>query len=109
MEILYAGLWGTICEDFYIPFDLTSADVICRQLGYPGALRVAGYYEFGRGTGQVWLSNLICTGNETSLEQCSHSGFGSHDCSIFSLDVAVECQGTLTTKNVIIKIILTQL
>ena len=106
VEIFYAGLWGTICEDFFSPIDLRSADVICRQLGYPGALRVARYNEFGRGTGQVWLTNLQCTGNETLLEQCSHSGFGSINCYFFSQDIGVECQGMLLKHSYAIMLLL---
>ena len=89
VEILYAGLWGTICGDYGL--DLSSADVICRQLGYPGALRVAQYLEFGEGTGQIWLTYLDCTGSELTLEQCFHSGFGIDSC-LFE-DVGVECLG----------------
>jgi deleted-in-malignant-brain-tumors protein 1 len=30
----------------------------------------------GRGKGKVWLNNMGCTGTETSLESCSHGGWG---------------------------------
>ena len=91
VEVLYAGIWGTVCDDF---FDLAGANVVCRQLGYPGALRVANFLEFGRGTGQIWLDDVRCTGNETSLEQCPTRAIGSHNCFHFE-DVGVEC----TRKN----------
>lgn len=84
VEILYAGLWGTICRSS--GFDLANANVICRQLGYPGVLQVASYSQ---GIGQIWLKKLDCIGNESSLEQCSHSGFGTRSC--FFRDVGVEC------------------
>ena len=92
MEILYAGLWGVICDPF--GFDLASADVICRQLGYPGALRVANIFEFFTTTDHVWLTNLDCAGNESTLEDCPHSGFGT-DSSCFYDEVGVECTGML--------------
>lgn len=92
VEILYAGLWGTICGDF--GFDLSSANVICRQLGYPGAVRVARYLEFDEGDGQIWLTYLDCTGSEPTLEQCFHSGFGTGSC-LFE-DIGVECLGLFT-------------
>ena len=89
VEILYAGLWGAICGGFF-GFDLAAANVICRQLGYPNAMRVA--QEFGSGTGQIWLKYLNCRGNETSLEQCTHSQFGTGSC-YFQLDIGIECRG----------------
>ena len=93
MEILYAGLWGVICDTF--GFDLASANVICRQLGYPGALRVADFYEFYENTGHIWLTNIDCTGNESTVADCPHSGFGGdRDYCIFG-QAGVECIGTL--------------
>ena len=93
VEILYAGLWGAICLGF--GFDLANANVICRQLGYPGALRVAGYFEFGAGSGQIWLTDLHCSGNETSLDECPNGGFGNGECYFINDDVGIECIGTL--------------
>ena len=93
MEILYAGLWGGICLGFR--FDLGSANVICRQLDYPGAVRVGQYLEFGAGTGQIWLRELYCTGTENSLEECPSSGFGTGECYFQGDDVGIECMGML--------------
>ena len=45
---------------------------------------------YGSGSGQIWLSNLKCTGSEMSLGQCKHDGWGVHNCS-HDEDVAIIC------------------
>ena len=87
IEIQYNGLWGTICER---NFDLNSANVACRSLGFIAALCLVSTIRSG--TGPIWLNNVRCLGNETSLEQCPHDGFGNHNC-YHSLDIGVECIG----------------
>lgn len=89
VEVLYAGIWGTVCNDF---FNLTAANIVCRQLGFPGALRVADDEEFGAGTNQIWLDDIKCIGNESSILQCSNNGFGIHNCQ-HTKDVGVACIG----------------
>ena len=85
--ILYAGVWGAICNDL---FNLSAANVVCRQLGYPGAVRVASY---GLGSSQIWLDDVQCIGNETSIVDCSHNGFNIYDCNFNTDQVGVECIG----------------
>ena len=83
---VYYGQWGTVCDDY---FDINDANVVCRELGYPGA---AQYRHFGRSSGPIWLDDLACTGTETSLHYCSHNGVGNHDCGHHQ-DVGVVCSG----------------
>ena len=87
IEILYYGIWSTICDT---NFDLDSANVACRRLGLSGAARVLRYIVGG--SGQIWLDNVRCVGNETGLEHCLHNGFGdiSRYCDHRD-DVGVEC------------------
>lgn len=71
VEVQYSGTWGTICG---YSWDLQDADVVCRQLGYDGALSAPIRLEFVESP--VWLNRMQCEGNETSVSQCSHSGWG---------------------------------
>ena len=80
-------MWGTICER---NFDINSANVACRSLGFIAAVRLVSTIRAG--TGQIWLNNVRCLGNETSLEQCPHDGLGNHNCYHY-LDIGVECIG----------------
>uniref|UniRef100_A0A669BF18 SRCR domain-containing protein n=1 Tax=Oreochromis niloticus TaxID=8128 RepID=A0A669BF18_ORENI len=87
VEIYHNNSWGTVCDDGW---DLNDAEVVCRQLNCGSALEVPPSANFGAGTGQIWLDNVTCSGNESSLTECQHSGFGSNTCE-HGQDAAVIC------------------
>ena len=67
VEVYLNGEWGTVCDDFW---SLEDAEVVCRQLGFPGAvtwLRAAG---FGEGEGRIHLDDVECVGDETDILDC---------------------------------------
>lgn len=72
VELLYLGVWGTISQT---NFSKPAADVICRQLGFTSSLASFDYGAFGPGGGPVWLSGLMCTGNESNIGSCGMKGF----------------------------------
>ncbi|XP_071955475.1 scavenger receptor cysteine-rich domain-containing protein DMBT1-like [Antedon mediterranea] len=87
VEILYNGVWGTVCDDDWGTED---GRVICKQLGYSGAVRVTAKAFWGEGTGPIHLDNVECNGDETSIIDCSHAGLGIENC-VHSEDAGVEC------------------
>ena len=86
--MLHSGTWGTICSDLW---DLQDAEVVCRQLGFDGALAAPRYAAFGEGIGQIWLDDVRCVGNEKYISQCGHNGWGIHNCR-HSSDASVHCK-----------------
>ena len=90
----YNGVWGTVCDNGWT---LNAAQVVCRELSFGPAIfaRIDSYY--GKGNGQIWLDNVTCVGDESSIKQCEHLGWGIHNCD-HSDDAGVQCspEGILT-------------
>lgn len=87
VEVFYRGIWGTVCDD---DWDLKDATVVCRELGFSGAIRAYSRATFGQGSGPIWMDDVQCDGQENSLTECRHQGWGEENCG-HSEDAGVKC------------------
>ena len=83
--------WGTVCSD---RFENKEALVICKMLGHQHGITRSSRYGskayFGRGTGHIFIDELNCIGNETSILDCPYNGWGQHNCG-HEKDAGVKC------------------
>ncbi|XP_053387248.1 deleted in malignant brain tumors 1 protein-like [Mercenaria mercenaria] len=88
VEVKVGGEWGTVCED---GFGRTDALVVCRMLGfnisYSNVLYLGTAY-FGPGSGQIFVDELACSGDEYHLNECYY--IPEHNCGHYD-DVSVIC------------------
>ncbi|XP_017567473.1 galectin-3-binding protein A [Pygocentrus nattereri] len=88
VELYHDGQWGTVCDDNW---EIAQALVVCRQLGFPGAVSATAGGANGEGSGPIWLDDVSCTGSESSLSTCHFKGWGVTDCS-HKEDAGVVCE-----------------
>ena len=107
VEICRGNSYGSVCDDRW---DLADATVVCKQLGFNGIeiqcnidgcinIKISlvasdvvafGRAYFGEGSGDIFLDELACTGNEQRLSVCATDP--SHDCT-HAEDAGVRCGG----------------
>jgi hypothetical protein len=92
VEVYHNGQWGTICDDGW---DITDANLVCRQLGLLPAISAEGSARFGQGSGPIMMDDVNCNGRESSVSLCAFGGWEIHDCG-HSEDAGVVC-GTPTS------------
>ena len=86
VEVFYHGVWGRVCDDYW---DHGGARVVCRQLGYDSG--VALYWNNQTGNmGSIRLKDVLCSGSESNLLQCSHTGWSVQNCAQHR-DAGVDC------------------
>ena len=87
LEILHAGAWGTVCYSRFTAAE--DGKVVCAQLGYGTALSAGASSRrgYGVGTGEAWMDNVACTGDEARLIDCP----ATPGCASPSYAAYVEC------------------
>ncbi|KAM9070658.1 lysyl oxidase homolog 4 [Sarcophilus harrisii] len=87
VEVLMNGQWGTVCDRRW---NLLSASVLCRQLGYGSAREALFGAQLGQGLGPIHLSEVRCRGYERLLSDCPALDASQSGCQ-HGNDAAVRC------------------
>nr|XP_046228271.1 deleted in malignant brain tumors 1 protein-like [Scatophagus argus]XP_046228272.1 deleted in malignant brain tumors 1 protein-like [Scatophagus argus] len=95
VEVLHDGQWGTVCDD---EWDIRDAQVVCRAMDCGTAQTAKSSAFFGQGQGDIWLDDVGCVGNETSLLHCRHLSLGENNCG-HGEDAGVVCSATIRLIN----------
>ncbi|KAJ8246195.1 hypothetical protein GJAV_G00264760 [Gymnothorax javanicus] len=86
---VYHGEWGAVCDDRW---GMNEAEVVCRQLGCGSAVTNASFTHEESSSPDL-LGEVACSGKESSLFQCQHSGFGRRNCEDHE-DAGVVCSAS---------------
>uniref|UniRef100_A0A8C5QE63 protein-lysine 6-oxidase n=1 Tax=Leptobrachium leishanense TaxID=445787 RepID=A0A8C5QE63_9ANUR len=87
VEVLRNGKWGTVCDD---KWNLVSASVVCRELGYGSAKEAVFGAQLGQGLGPIHMNEVLCTGREKSITECKFKEASVAGCQ-HEEDAAVKC------------------
>lgn len=88
VEVLFGGQWGSICDEGW---DVNAAKVVCRMLSLSGGEPITGAW-FGKGDGAIWMSNVNCQGDESSIYDCD---YGEANWCSHQQDAGVICEKTV--------------
>jgi hypothetical protein len=96
VEVCFNGLWGTVCR--FDRWSSLEASVVCRQLGLgndsaiPIGVTTDAMFGAGQSTQPILVKNVVCSGNESNITECSHSDVNYVGHCYHTDDVGVICQ-----------------
>ncbi|XP_065188629.1 proprotein convertase subtilisin/kexin type 5-like [Sycon ciliatum] len=93
------GNWGTVCNK---SFTLTSANVVCQQLGLGMASALtSGRYAIAKRDMPINLGHVQCTGQESSIFECPLKRRQDTLCTHYE-DVEIQCAGPDTSRSCVV-------
>ena len=97
VQVFNNNTWGTVCSELW---DDADATVLCRMLGFASTMfnnkstKVTSQFGSVNQLAPIWLSNVACSGTETSINDCQQSPIGLHTCVTGHIqDAGVICDG----------------
>ncbi|XP_053290994.1 lysyl oxidase homolog 3B [Pleuronectes platessa] len=87
VEVLKDSEWGSVCDDRW---NLLSASVVCRELGFGSAKEALTGARMGQGIGPIYMNEVKCLGQEKSIWNCPFKNISSDDCKHME-DAGVRC------------------
>lgn len=81
LEVFYDGVWGSVCAESWTDIE---SYVACGNLGYPDFDRDAtpAKEKSMYAPTHYWMNNVRCSGVESTLYECDHSGWKRHVCKV---------------------------
>ena len=67
VEIWYSNTWRTVCASLW---RMSERNVVCRQLGYRGALTQTRNFNFSKDDSFILPIQRLCLGDETNILEC---------------------------------------
>ncbi|XP_052078051.1 lysyl oxidase homolog 2-like [Mytilus californianus] len=77
LELHHDGKWGTVCDD---GFGDNEASVVCRYSGLSWNGRFTHEFKYWQSNSTYLLDDVVCTGRESSIENCRHTSWNLHNC-----------------------------
>merc|ERR1712121_114095 len=91
LEVFMHGEWGTVCDDFAAD---ALANVVCSSLFgryiYDAQVIINIQYNISYAPFHIWMDDVMCTGDESSIYDCDRNPAGESDCS-HKEDIALNC------------------
>ncbi|XP_071126513.1 uncharacterized protein [Mytilus edulis] len=89
LELYHDGQWGPVCDD---GFDDDQASVVCRYLELSWNGRFSYEFKDRSDDTNYILDDIVCTGRETSILNCRHTSWNTHNCDTkHREDVGIQC------------------